>query len=48
MTEYLDMQLNDRALEAVLVVGYEQFKVALPWYCAEKTILNCVLFRYSF
>lgn len=27
VTEYLDAQLNDRALEAILKVGYEQFKV---------------------
>jgi hypothetical protein len=27
VTEYLDSQLNDRALEAVLKIGYEQFKV---------------------
>ncbi|KAI8973720.1 hypothetical protein BDF20DRAFT_915125 [Mycotypha africana] len=26
-TEYLDSQLNDRALEAILKVGYEQFKL---------------------
>jgi len=28
VTEYLDSQLNDTALEAVLKIGYEQFKVA--------------------
>ncbi|KAI8375871.1 hypothetical protein BD560DRAFT_392146 [Blakeslea trispora] len=27
VTEYLDAQLNDRALEAVLKLGYEQFKL---------------------
>lgn len=27
VTEYLDSQLNDSALEAVLKIGYEQFKV---------------------
>lgn len=27
VTEYLDSQLNDRALEAVLKIGYEQFKL---------------------
>lgn len=27
VTEYLDSQLNDKALEAVLKIGYEQFKV---------------------
>lgn len=27
VTEYLDSQLNDNALEAVLKIGYEQFKV---------------------
>lgn len=28
VTEYLDSQLNDTALEAVLKIGYEQFKVS--------------------
>lgn len=28
VTEYLDAQLSDRALEALLCLGYEQFKVS--------------------
>jgi hypothetical protein len=30
ITEHLDAELNDRALEAVLKLGYDQFKVSAP------------------
>jgi hypothetical protein len=30
VTEYLDAELDDNALEAVLKIGYEQFKVNDP------------------
>lgn len=37
VTEYLDAELNDNALEAVLKIGYEQFKVNVKIICSRWT-----------
>lgn len=48
VTEYLDSQLNDRALEAVLKIGYEQFKVHILYrlYTHSIAYIYVVAFKW--